>query len=511
MELIRKNLHMSRTKTQNRVSITIDEDITIPDGKGPLNRKIKDMGEVCLDKIRPLDDKAEIYGTLYFGILYYSGNSCHSYYNKIVFDRNVSVPGISGQEIIRGYATLMDLKISIISNHRISVKAVVDVTLKAECEIARDVVYDVETGNVQCLRKEEKYLKLFSQKKDSFRIRESVNIDSELPNIDEIVWYDMHTEHMEIKPCDSGIGITGKLVINALYRETMDEHIHFFNGKCPFSGRLEIDEGEEDDIYDINIFSAEKSLICRNNENGESRILDGEILMSLDIMGYREEKVSLLEDIYSLNQTIIPKHEEMELDDILSNREYEGSVETEFTIPNMGEILYTAAEYYIDDISIEKDGVTVMGVISVDIFEEKDDDDKQIEVIRKELPFTEKIRADGVDDKSGITCRMENLYAEIKKTGVGTCKLNCSYELCLLIKKPVIINVISDVECKDDSQAGQKCVAGITGYIVKPGDTLWNIAKKYHTTVEKIMESNGLESDLIYPGMKLIILKLYCH
>ena len=48
---------------------------------------------------------------------------------------------------------------------------------------------------------------------------------------------------------------------------------------------------------------------------------------------------------------------------------------------------------------------------------------------------------------------------------------------------------------------------GITCYIVRPGDTLWSIAKRHYTTVERIKEINGLDSDMIYPGDKLVILK----
>ena len=41
---------------------------------------------------------------------------------------------------------------------------------------------------------------------------------------------------------------------------------------------------------------------------------------------------------------------------------------------------------------------------------------------------------------------------------------------------------------------------GIVGYIVQPGDSLWKIAKKFHTTVETIMTTNGLTDSLIKPG-----------
>lgn len=45
----------------------------------------------------------------------------------------------------------------------------------------------------------------------------------------------------------------------------------------------------------------------------------------------------------------------------------------------------------------------------------------------------------------------------------------------------------------------------LTMYVVKAGDTLWNIAKRYNTTVENLMMINGLNSDLITIGKKLMI------
>ena len=57
-----------------------------------------------------------------------------------------------------------------------------------------------------------------------------------------------------------------------------------------------------------------------------------------------------------------------------------------------------------------------------------------------------------------------------------------------------------------DTEKLQK-LPGIVGYIVQPGDSLWKIAKKFHTTVDNIMDTNGLTSDLLQPGEKLILVK----
>ena len=51
-------------------------------------------------------------------------------------------------------------------------------------------------------------------------------------------------------------------------------------------------------------------------------------------------------------------------------------------------------------------------------------------------------------------------------------------------------------------------VASLVIYYVQPGDTLWNIAKKFKTTIDLIKNSNNLKDDKIYPGQQLIMPKV---
>ena len=39
------------------------------------------------------------------------------------------------------------------------------------------------------------------------------------------------------------------------------------------------------------------------------------------------------------------------------------------------------------------------------------------------------------------------------------------------------------------------------------GDTLWSIARRYYATTESIKEVNGLESDCLSEGEKIIVVK----
>ena len=43
-------------------------------------------------------------------------------------------------------------------------------------------------------------------------------------------------------------------------------------------------------------------------------------------------------------------------------------------------------------------------------------------------------------------------------------------------------------------------------YLVQPGDTLWDISRKYEgLSIEKIKKLNNLKSNTIKPGQKLVI------
>ena len=48
-------------------------------------------------------------------------------------------------------------------------------------------------------------------------------------------------------------------------------------------------------------------------------------------------------------------------------------------------------------------------------------------------------------------------------------------------------------------------------YTVKPGDTLYGIAKKFNTSVNKIKDMNNLSSDLLTVGQKLKIPNQVIH
>ena len=53
-----------------------------------------------------------------------------------------------------------------------------------------------------------------------------------------------------------------------------------------------------------------------------------------------------------------------------------------------------------------------------------------------------------------------------------------------------------------------QAMPGILVYMVKPGDELWDIARKYHTSIQEIRTINALkENQEPSPGTPLLVVK----
>jgi len=57
----------------------------------------------------------------------------------------------------------------------------------------------------------------------------------------------------------------------------------------------------------------------------------------------------------------------------------------------------------------------------------------------------------------------------------------------------------------DDKE--QEKMPGVIGYIVKEGDKLWDLAKKYNTTEESICEMNQFDKTELKTGQKILIFR----
>ena len=104
-------------------------------------------------------------------------------------------------------------------------------------------------------------------------------------------------------------------------------------------------------------------------------------------------------------------------------------------------------------------------------------------------------------------------YKGIKYKGVSNINNNSNYYIVkkgdtlwdLAVKYKTSVKNIKDLNNlkSDVLQVGQKLLLPSKTYIVKKGDSLWKIAKEYNTTINDLIKNNNLKSTTLQIGQKL--------
>ena len=76
-----------------------------------------------------------------------------------------------------------------------------------------------------------------------------------------------------------------------------------------------------------------------------------------------------------------------------------------------------------------------------------------------------------------------------------------------VVFKTIPVELISAVNVSELDSGKMSSLPGMVVYMVKEGDNLWNIGKKYYVPVDSLRELNGLDSDELKAGQKLLIVK----
>ena len=134
-------------------------------------------------------------------------------------------------------------------------------------------------------------------------------------------------------------------------------------------------------------------------------------------------------------------------------------------------------------------------------------EDSKNQIITKEakIPFEYTIENLQNGEKLNTDCNMEIKNQDFIIQEGGEINCNIDIQINTNMYRTVNINVIDEIQ---ENGTREEQDYSIIIYIVKSGDTLWNIAKKFGSTVDGIAKINKIEdNDKIYPGQKLYIPK----
>lgn len=558
LELVKKNIHMNRFKSNVATQVTLDDDFIVPDTMDDMARVILSSGDIQIESVKNQGERVLVKGKLNFQILYRRAEGgFQTMAGHIPFEEPVNIPGLEERDYLGVSWDLEDLTASMINSRKVSVKAIVTLMIRVEtlydAEAAIDVIDggaagreengwgtvsgDMEGGwstgyegdnrsmegetlgglsqedsdGMEILRRQADVAVIAVRRKDTYRIKEDITLSGSKPSIEQILWSEIRLRGTTTKPLDGRIHIEGEVMIFAIYTgEGENIPVQWLEESIPFSGEVELPEAVEGMVPSISVRLVHKELEAKPDYDGEMRDLELDAVLELDMKLYEEQQIELLGDFYSNSRELELEAGEVCFDRLLSKNTGKCRIADKVDLKSNDRVLqicHNDGTVKIDDVEIKEDSLQIDGVLEVSLLYLTSDDSEPVRAETEMVPFHYEAETPGItpDSVYQMNTGLEQMTAVMAGGDMVEIKAVISLDILVLqpVKEPVILGV---KEAPLDLEKLQE-LPGITGYIVQPGDCLWDIAKRFHTTRKQVIDANGLSGEQIRPGDRLILVK----
>lgn len=512
IEYRRDLLRLDQLISEESAQALVEGEISLSDTNAPIAKILDISAEAVISSREVIQDKVMAEGIIRYDVLYIPEDDTivDSLEAEIGFTQYLDLPGAKPKMASRLQLNVEHVDYELLSSRKINVKSVLDLSGQVSEVMEMEAITEFSgADDVEVLRDSIRVTSLAGTGHSETMIREDLELADSMPSILKILRRSAKARINEKKAADNKVVVHGDVDLKLLYLcEDEDEPIQYISHSIPFSQVAEIQGAYQGMECWADVSVTELYADPREDINNELRIMDTELVLSMDAQVYEAQEGEIIVDAYSPNLPMALKKRNIKLKQFVGESQSQTMVKESVTFPEgvskARKILYADARPTVTDDRIEEGKVVIEGIITAQIVYQTNDPALPVASFQEDFPFSHTIEIDGAHTEMDCSSDaiVENVSHALLAQDEAELKIPvlCRTTVYHTIEKDVIINV-EEVEEKTDPEAG------IYIYYVKPDDTLWSIAKRYNTTITNILKYNTLDGDTLTSGSRLLIYK----
>ena len=347
---------------------------------------------------------------------------------------------------------------------------------------------------------------LISLAQQQFNVNETIEFTEGLTPIEAIVKSEIKIVINDYRTITNKLIVNAEAIFNLLYIsniETGEVKTAQFN--IPISQIVDADGIEDDCDCDINIEVLNHDMQQKMDGNGENTLLGLDIKMVISVAAYESKDVEVLKDTYSTEFEVEKVFETLNLSkfyeelQILHNEK--SKIESNYS--DLSEILDTWGELVLIEGNLKDDEILFLGKVNVCVLALNSNQEPLYfeRIIDFEHKYDWKAKPNNIEiSKNAVITSIDAKNVDGRNIEVGF-----NLKIMASIYSNVKIKAISDLIVDEEKPLEKDTSAALTVYYAAPGENLWDIARRYCTSVESIKLENELESDQIEEHRMILI------
>lgn len=505
IETLKENLCVNQIIGKAKENIIAEGDVIIPDIKPDILSTINTNGTVCIYKKEVLDGKIRIDGGVQVYIMYLADDEIGNVrgINTVIdFSKVIDMENVNSSMNLDSNINLNTIECKILNGRKVNIKVGIEVEVNIYSNENVEFIKDLENMNdIQVLNTSASMDSLLGNGITKAYAKDTITIEN-TDNLAEILKVNLNIINKETKTSYNKILAKSDMQVNIVYL-TDDNRVNEVNWQIPVMGFIDIQDISDDNLCNVK-YEVKNVLLKPNSVEEHSIYIEVELEISCNV--FEKKELNIIQDLYSPTENLDISQKNITVMQNKQNVSNRCSIKEKMIVPELqnARICNTEVNPKVLKQNIYNDKIMYDGELEIK-FMFLSSSTNRIDVKIQTLPFNYSLDCPGVLVNSNLNTNIEIVTQKFELMPDGSIEANIEMDVSADVSKMIEIKVIDNVDLNENQDEN---IYSIVVYFVKPGDTLWNIAKKFRSTTNAIASVNGIEDEnRINVGQQLFIPK----
>ena len=499
VETAKNQIILNQIVGQKKESRAVETDVIVNDIKPDVLNVISTHGIVSIYKKEIMEGKIRIDGAINTYLIYIANDEksrIRSLNTSLDFTQIIDMENCRENMDSQINIAIKSFDTRVINGRKLNIKATIETSIRIYANEVFDVITGVEkVDDVQLLNNTQKITSLIGNGTNKVSAKDTIAIDV-ADDLAEIMKVNFRIVDEETKISYNKVLSKADALVEIMYL-TEDNRINTVTTKIPIMGFVDIQNINENSECELQNNLC--NLVIKPNSTEEHSIyVEAEI--EVICFAYETKEINIIEDLYSISKDI--EFNKKRVNAVIERNNISDicTVKENIRIPELtGRVLDVQINPLINDTQTRNGKIIYEGNLILEILFEQN---SRINMKPVELPFSFEVISDKIEEKSQIETILKIRQNDfIIKDGV--IEITVGIQFCISEQKNKELNMIEEIRMEETRECN---TYSMVIYFVKPGDTLWKIAKMFKSTVEDITRVNEIEdANKIFVGQQLYI------
>lgn len=397
-------------------------------------------------------------------------------------------------------SNIVDIK-SNASEDGISVSAIVEINIDGIYSYANNALISVASDNVFTKQENLKYSSYLGIANKKF----DLSYDAEIKDAVEKILSVCPSLYIDtITPNSDYLVLNGGVNINVCYL-TKDNMIRSTQATFDFNEEIALNGINDSSIIQSSISEIINDIKLTTTLDADSAVLNISLPVLFNGYVFNENNVEIITDLYSDKNLTNLDYLSVEYLSSFSPHDYDekisGTMEVDENAPFIDEVLGACCNNLIITNSYVSDGLIVEGVANIGVLYFNKEENKTISNI-VEMPFSINLDAENIPNGTNVLIKASIGDITVKGRRGKEIEVNAKIFIYAEFYTNLSDAVISKVSVEDEREVDE---IALSIYIVKDGDTIWDIAKDFAISPDTLLEQNPELELPIKAGDRIVI------